>query len=375
MKNIVKKLIKDPVLMAAWALAIVSMFYVHPDKQYIKYIDFRSLGILWSLMVVIQGLKENSVFEKIAMKLLTKVGNSFQLALTLILMCFFGSMLITNDVALITFVPFALMLLHSCNRDDLAIMVVVLQTIAANLGSMLTPIGNPQNLYLYGETKMGLLSFVLTLLPYTLLTALLLLVGVFMLPKNKSKIELNGDVFTTSGFGSKLQISIYMVLFAIAILTVVRVIPWQVMAIITFVVVLGMDYKILFRADYILLLTFVGFFIFTGNAGRIESIQKALESIVSGREFFVSIAASQVISNVPATLLLYKFSTNYTELLRGVNVGGLGTLIASMASLISYKSFSNAYPDKKGTYFLKFTLVNINFLVIMIGLHTVLSAF
>ena len=167
MKKIINKIQKvDAVLCIAWILAVVSAFFVHPDKDYLGYIDFRSLGILWGLMVIIQGIKENSVFDRIAGFLLSKVKKSWQLAAMLIFMCFFGSMLITNDVALITFVPFALMILRECDREDMIIPTVVLQTIAANLGSMLTPIGNPQNLYLYGISNISLGGFVLTMLPF-----------------------------------------------------------------------------------------------------------------------------------------------------------------------------------------------------------------
>ena len=368
MNNIKKKIHKpDTVLTIAWVLAIISAFFVHPGKEYLGYIDFRSLGILWGLMVIIQGLKENAVFEKIAGVLLSKVKNGWQLSAVLIFMCFIGSMLITNDVALITFVPFALMILHDCNREDMMIPTVVLQTVAANLGSMLTPIGNPQNLYLYGLTGMGLGEFILTLLPYSLVSALLLVAALFLLtPDRQKSLSTSKDSVITSNFGSKRQIIIYGVLFVIALLSVVRILPWYVFAIIVLVIVGGMDFKILFRADYILLLTFIGFFIFTGNMGNIGAISSFLQRVLSGSEFAISIALSQVISNVPATLMLSGFTTNYKDLLLGVNVGGLGTLIASMASLISYKAYSKEYRENSGKYLLVFTAVNVVFLIILV---------
>ena len=263
MKRIIESVKKlDTVLCIAWILAIISAFFVRPGKQYLGYIDFRSLGILWGLMVIIQGLKENSVFEKVAGILLSKVKNGWQLAAVLIFMCFFGSMFITNDVALITFVPFAIMILYNCHREDMMIPTIVLQTVAANLGSMLTPIGNPQNLYIYGVTGMGLLQFLGTMLPYSLVSAMLLIAGLILIPDRKKALESTRDTSITSQFGSRIQIIIYSVLFVIALLSVVRVIPWFVFAIIVLVVVGGMDYKILLRADYVLLLTFIGFFIF-----------------------------------------------------------------------------------------------------------------
>ncbi|MCR5670537.1 MAG: citrate transporter [Butyrivibrio sp.] len=361
-----RKLNLDPVLLIAWILAVVSAFFVKPSAAYLGYIDFRSLGILWSLMVIIQGFKENTVFEKIADMLLKKVGKSWQLAAVLIFLCFFGSMLITNDVALITFVPFAIMLLSSCHKEKLMIPVVVLQTVAANLGSMLTPIGNPQNLYIYGSTGMALTEFIGTMLPYSLLSAALLIISLFFLPGKGDKIETSKESLIIGKFGSRIQIIIYSVLFVTALLTVMRILPWYVLLVIVLVIVGGMDYKILLRADYILLLTFIGFFIFTGNMGRIEVVKKFLSSIVAGREFFISIAASQAISNVPATLMLYGFTNNYKELMAGVNVGGLGTLIASMASLISYKAYTKEYKENSGKYLLIFTAVNLLFLIFMI---------
>ncbi|MBE5829594.1 MAG: citrate transporter [Butyrivibrio sp.] len=370
-KSKIKRL--DKVLCIAWVLAIISAFFIRPDRTYISYIDFRSLGILWGLMVIIQGLKENSVFERIAIALLSKVQNGFELAVVLVFMCFIGSMLITNDVALITFVPLAIMILSSCKREDLMIPVVVLQTIAANLGSMLTPIGNPQNLYLYGLTGMKLSAFILTMLPYSLISAVLLFACLFTLPGRKEKLSNTKENSITSRFGSKIQIIIYAVLFAVALLTVVRVIPWYVFAIIVLVVVGGMDFKILLRADYILLLTFIGFFIFTGNMGRIDYISDFLGTVLTGREFAIGVILSQFISNVPATLMLSGFTTNYTALLVGVNVGGLGTLIASMASLISFKAYTKEFPDNTGKYFGMFTLANILFLIVLVGFRFAIS--
>ena len=363
----------DTVLCIAWILAIISAFFVHPSKEYLGYIDFRSLGILWGLMVIIQGFKENSVFDRIAGFLLSKVTKSWQLSAMLIFMCFFGSMLITNDVALITFVPFALMILHDCEREDMMIPTVVLQTIAANLGSMLTPIGNPQNLYLYGLTGMSLIQFIKIMLPFSLVSALLLVLGLMIIPGRQKSLNRNDSSSITSHFGSRRQIIIYSVLFVIALLTVVRILPWYVFAIIVLVIVGGMDYKILFRADYILLLTFIGFFIFTGNMGRIEVISSFLQEVLIGREFGISVALSQIISNVPATLMLSGFTFNYKSLLIGVNVGGLGTLIASMASLISYKAYTKEYKEESGKYLLIFTAVNVVFLIALVVTYIIIK--
>ena len=381
-----KKRKVDPVLLAAWLLAVVSAFFVHPDKTYFDYIDWRSLGILWSLMVVIQGLKQNAVFEKIGAGLLTRAKKGWQLSAVLIFLCFFSAMLITNDVALITFVPFAMMMLHQSGREDLMIPVVVLQTVAANLGSMLTPVGNPQNLYLFQYTGMPIGEFLSTMFPYVCLTAVLRCLSILMLPGKEKKLEMHEHFDTVKSFGSRRQIGIYTALFLAALFTVVRFRPWQVivnailpgepwkiLVLAVFLVVLGMDTQILFRADYALLMTFIGFFIFTGNMGRIDAVRTLLANAMEGRELLVSVLTSQCISNVPATLLLADFTSEYHALLLGVNFGGLGTLIASMASLISYKAYAGAYPDKKGRYLLVFTGINLLYLLVLVAQYVIMN--
>ncbi len=364
-KAVIKKILADPVLIAAWVLAFVSMFFVHPDAGYSSYVDWRSLGILWGLMVVIQGFRDNTVFEKAGGFLLKKVRNGWQLAAVLVFLCFFAGMFITNDVALITFVPFSIMILKHSGREDLMIPVIVLQTVAANLGSMLTPVGNPQNLYLYGLTGMSFSEFVGTMLPYTLLSGALLVAAIAFLPGKRKEIEIHEHYEVMKQFGHKGQIVVYALLFAVAMCTVLRLVPWWIMALVILAAALSMDYNVVFHVDYGLLLTFIGFFIFTGNIGRIPQIRDALEAFTAGREFLTSVLASQVISNVPAALLLSGFAKDLNSLLTGVNVGGLGTLIASMASLISYKAYTNAFPQKKKNYFLMFTAVNVAFLAFL----------
>ncbi len=363
----------DPILSVAWVLAIGSAFAIPPDALYLGYIDWRSLGILWSLMVVIQGLKENAVFEKVGTAVTDRVSNIRGLTAAMVFLCFFGSMFVTNDVALLTFVPLSIMLFHGCGKDELVSWLVILQTIAANLGSMLTPIGNPQNLYLFGLTKTPIGTFLLWMLPYTLLTAVVLSAVIVFFPSGKEKAVLGGRSATVRHFGSPLQIGVYLLLFLLAMLTVLRVIPWWITALCTLIIVFAMDYKILKRADYTLLFTFIGFFVFTGNMARIPAVRDVLQDAIRRREFPVAILTSQVISNVPAALLLSDFAGDLKELLLGVNVGGLGTMIASMASLISYKFYSNSYPDQKGLYFLRFTLLNLVMLALLILLHLFLS--
>lgn len=366
----------DIVMTVAWILAIVSALLVRPDGKYIDYIDFRSLGILWGLMIIIQGFKKNNLFDMLANKLISKFSKAWQLMAILVFICFFLSMFITNDVALITFVPIAIMILRRANLENVMIPIIVLQTIAANLGSMLTPIGNPQNLYMYGLTGLSLIDFCKIMLPYSLVSFLLLFIAIFIVNKsqaNLDKLEKDVDKSTEKKIAvDKLEVTIFTILFIIALLTVGRLIPYYIFTGIELVVVFIMDRRLIAKADYILLLTFIGFFIFTGNMGRISLIKDFLENVMTNREYLISLITSQFISNVPATLMLSGFTTNYKNLIIGVNLGGLGTLIASMASLISYKAYTKEYKENTGKYMKTFTVYNLLFLVVLITTWLVL---
>lgn len=365
MKRIYNYLKKDAVLTISWVLAIISMLFIKPDKAYAGYIDWRSLGILWSLMIITKGYMQNGIFEKIGHALLARTRKMWQLIAVLVGLNFFSSMIITNDVSLITFVPFAIMMLKQCGRQELMIPVVVLQTIAANLGSMLTPIGNPQNLYLYGLAGKGIGEFIMWLLPYTIVSALLLVISILLI-KNKNEIICIEDTDSEAAHNTSVpRVMAYSVLFVLALLVVARVLTWYILAAAVLITVLLLEKNVLAKADYALLLTFIGFFIFTGNMGRVESVAHFLAGIVKSRELEVGIITSQCISNVPAALLLSGFTDNIKNLSIGVNIGGLGTLIASMASLISYKLYANEVPEKKGKYFAVFTVYNIIFLVVL----------
>ena len=367
---------QETVLCAAVLLALLSMLLVWPDAEYIAYIDFRTLAILFCLMGVMAGLKNSGVFQWVAQKLLGKVRKVWQLVLSLVLLCFFSSMLLTNDVALITFVPFTFIILGLIGRKAqkrLLIPIVVLQTIAANLGSMLTPIGNPQNLYLYGKSGISLASFLLLMLPYVLFAFLIIIVWSLLqarIYKAKLTISISGK---TAISGTPVQLLVYALLFGLDLLTVARVLPYQLTLGLTILGLLLVDREAFRRVDYSLLLTFVGFFIFIGNVGRLPAFHQLLQQLVVGHELLAAVLASQIISNVPAALLLSGFTENYTALLIGVNLGGLGTLIASMASLISYKLLVREDSRLKGRYFRYFTLANLCFLGFLLLFAFVLS--
>lgn len=371
-KEILEFIKKETVLTVAILLAVLSAVVVPPDREYVGYIDFRTLSILFCLMTVMAGLQKLGVFRNIAKTLLRHTQNTIQLVEVLILMCFFFSMVITNDVALITFVPFTFIVLRLSGETSvkkLVVPVIVLQTIAANLGSMLTPIGNPQNLYLYGKAQMDAGSFVLLMLPYSLLALILLVVcGIIVANHSGQKVR-GADVSLPEDDKAgqrKYLLPGYLLLFLFCLLTVAHIIPYPVTLGIVVLTVLILDRRILEKVDYSLLLTFVGFFIFIGNMGRMPFFCDFLQKIIGGREVMTAVISSQVISNVPAALLLSGFTENMTALIIGTNLGGLGTLIASMASLISYKQVVRQIPDEKKKYFGWFTIANIVFLVILV---------
>ena len=373
---------QETVLVVAVLLAALSALFVIPSKEYLSYIDWRVLGILLSLMIIMSGLKKTGLFDTIGSRLLEKTKNTRQLALMLVFLCFFLSMLITNDVALFTFVPFAMIILKKCRQEKMLIPVLVLQTIAANLGSMLTPIGNPQNLYLYNLSGMGMGEFISTMLPYTLVSGALLFAAVFIcckkepitevLPEPERGQDERQPVSETEKIRNAVKNVVYLTLFVLSLFVVVRVISFEIVLLLVLLIAFYMDRKVLKQVDYYLLLTFVAFFIFTGNMGNITIIRDTLQQLVTGRELGIGIIASQAISNVPTALLLSGFTTNYRSLLIGVNIGGLGTLIASMASLISYKLFAKEYNDRKGSYFSWFTVANVIFLIILVLLAKLL---
>lgn len=352
---------KDVVLTTAMVLAMLSCFIVIPNGEYLGYIDFNTLILLFCLMVIIEGLKDLSFFEYIGSLILSKVTTKKTLILTLVLLCFFSSMLITNDVALITFVPFAIMILEMANQTSKLCYTITLMTIAANLGSMFTPIGNPQNLYLFSLSQMDILAFLRLMLPFTLAALIMLVIAVlFGYPQSSLKVIMKDELKLNKG-----NIAYYLCLFVLCLLCVAKLLPHLYLFIIVLVMIIIKKRSLLSKVDYSLLLTFIFFFIFVGNIKHLPAIDNMIKTILSGNEKMISILLSQVISNVPCAMLLANYTTNLKDLIIGTNLGGLGTLIASMASLISYKQIANKYPQLKNKYLLIFTAANILFLIIL----------
>lgn len=362
MLNSIKRFIKkESVLTISFILAFISCFIVKPDKEYINYIDKATIIILFCLMLVVAGLKELGFFEYIGQAILNKIKTQRGVVLVLVFLCFFSSMFITNDVALITFVPLGILILNMASINYSACFTVALMTISANLGSMLTPIGNPQNLYLYSISGFSIKKFILLMLPYTIISGVLLFCFIWLIYKNKV-VEI--DKIQNNKTMDKKDILYYVFLFCLCLLTVIGILPHTILLVIITIAIFIKDKTLLAKVDYSLLLTFIWFFIFVGNMNRIDIFYNFIIKILDNNVKGVSILISQAISNVPTALLLSGFTNQWEELIIGTNIGGLGTLIASMASLISYKQIVENYPVLKNKYLGVFTFWNIVFLAI-----------
>lgn len=354
---------REPVLSISFVCALVSAFFVPPSAAYVDYIDLRVLCLLFCLMAVVAGLQECGLFLVLAQRLLAGERPVRLISLTLILLPFFCSMLVTNDVALITFVPFAILVLEMVGRRDLLIPIISLQTVAANLGSMATPVGNPQNLFLYAHFSLSMGDFLSLLLPLTLISLMgLAAAGLYFGGKGWISVSFPEQVRLTS----PKHLALYLVLFGLCLLSVCRILPYGILTVLVIVSLLLARRQLLGQVDYMLLLTFVCFFIFSGNLGQMPAVRSALGSLLSRSPLLCSAAASQVISNVPAAVLLSGLTEDWKGLLAGVDVGGLGTPVASLASLISMKFYLRSRQAKPLPYFLWFTAANVVGLLVLL---------
>lgn len=366
-KDIVHFAAREAVLTAAIILAVISAFFVPPDVNYLEYPDWNTLSLLFSLMAVVAALKKAGVFQYLGSSLLKHTADSRIMILILTLLPFVFSMVITNDVALITFVPFALTVLRISGQENLAVKVVIQQTLAANLGSMLTPMGNPQNLYLYNKFSLTFGQLFHTMLPYVSVS-FVCLAAASLVGKGR-KVTPAAETEPVS----KRELAWGIPGAVVCLFGIFKIIPAPVIAVVFAVFLVLRDRKLLASIDYSLLLTFLAFFIFIGNMERIGEFREFISWILAGHEQTAAILASQIISNVPAVFLLSGFTQNWQGLLVGCNIGGLGTLIASMASLISYKHMVKAYPQQNRRYLLWFTVGNIAMLAALIGLYLLKS--
>ena len=358
--DVVFHFLKDNVVLCiATLLAIITSIFIPPDAKYLEYFDFKTLTCLFCVLAVVNALKGVKFFTVLATKIVIVFKNTRSAILALVYVTFIGSMLIANDMALLTFLPLGYFVLTSTGKTRLMAFTFIMQNIAANLGGMLTPFGNPQNLYLYTYFNIGNLEFMGTMLIPFILSVTLITICCLFVKKEPLTIE---DTKTKFPF---LKTLIYLLLFALSIIIVFRVIHYLIGLIVILAFLLFMDRRALKKVDYGLLLTFVMFFIFAGNTARIPFVSNALSSLMKVNPLLVPVLSCQVISNVPSAILLSRFTTNWQALLVGVNVGGVGTLISSLASLITFKEYSKHNPDKTLKYIGLFSIFNFAFLIIL----------
>lgn len=367
MKTIFLYFRRYPVLFISGICALASILVVPPDAQYLSYIDPQVICLLFCLMAVTAGFQALGLFSRMAGWLLTKIHSLRGLYLVLIYLPFLSAMLVTNDVTLLTFVPFALYMLRLADAELYKIRILVLQTIAANIGSMLTPIGNPQNLFLYTAYQLDFGFFVsVTMLP-VLATGLLLFLGVFLLPVREIRIRRMESVSLPKG-----RTALYAILFLACLLSVFHLLPYWALTGLVLLALLASDRTLLLKVDYALLATFLCFFIFSGNLSRLPGLKDVLKPLLASHPVLAPVLASQIISNVPAAILLSPFTNQARGLLLGVNLGGLGTLIASLASVISFQFYSREPDQRTGAYLGWFSVLNFSLLLILLALTAIL---
>ncbi len=350
---------KNIVLVIACLAALVTCFFVPPSITYLGYFDFKTLSCLFCVLAVVCALKNIRFFYMLARKIVRRFRTVRMSVLALVYITFIGSMLIANDMALLTFLPLGYLVLSSTGKEKYMAFTFIMQNIAANLGGMLTPFGNPQNLYLYTKFCIPDSEFISIMAPPFIVSILLITVICLFLPREPLSVS------DESVSLPPVRASIYLILFALAIAIVFRTIPYVVGLIVIPLVLFVMDKKALRQVDYPLLLTFVFFFIFAGNMARIDGVRSLFESLLCKNTLLFSVASCQCISNVPSAILLSQFTGNYRDLLLGVNIGGAGTLIASLASLITFREYLKHNPGKAGYYIALFSLFNFGFVFIL----------
>ncbi len=353
---------KNVVVLIALLAAVVTSVIIPPDAAYLGYFDFRTLTCLFCVLAVVCALKNIRFFYLLARKIVELFKTARMAVLGLVYVTFIGSMLIANDMALLTFLPLGYMVLASTDKKKYMAVTFILQNIAANLGGMLTPFGNPQNLYLYSKFAIPTGEFMGIMVAPFLLSIALITACCFIFVKAEP-LQLEEEKVSLP----PVRTGIYLALFALSILIVFRGIPYWIGLIIIPIVLFFMDRKALGQVDYGLLFTFVFFFIFSGNMARIEGVRNLFSSLLEKNTLLVSVLSCQMISNVPSAILLSQFTGNYTHLLLGVNVGGVGTLISSLASLITFKEYVKHNPGKAGKYIAVFSVFNFAFLIILTG--------
>lgn len=349
------------VLIAAFA-SIITSFIVPPDREYLGYFDFKTLTCLFCVLAVVCALRNIRFFYTMAKAIIRKFKNAKFIILALVYITFIGSMLIANDMALLTFLPLGYFVLHTTGKEKYMAFTYIMQNIAANLGGMLTPFGNPQNLYLYTKFEIPDAEFVKIMFPPFIVAISLITVLCLIFVKSEPL-----EIEEKAAELPKARVAVYLALFALSILIVFRTVPFVLGLIVIPVSLLFLDREALKQVDYGLLLTFVFFFIFSGNMARIDVVRTFFSALLEKNTLIFSALSCQVISNVPSAILLSQFTLNYRDLLLGVNIGGVGTLIASLASLITFKAYTKDQPGHTLRYIAKFTAFNVLFFGVLVG--------
>ncbi len=352
---------KNTVMVIAMAVALITCFIVPPDKEYLGYIDFKTIACLFGVLAVVRALRNLRFFYKIASSIVKCFKTTRKVILALVYITFIGSMLIANDMALLTFLPLGYYVLRSTGKERYMAFVFIMQNIAANLGGMLTPFGNPQNLYLYTKFNIPALEFMGIMAP-PFVIAIVLITICCLFVKNETMEVHDEEIVLPPG-----KTAIYLLLFVLSIAMVFRGISYALGALIIAVSVFFVDKYALKKVDYPLLLTFVFFFIFAGNMARIEVVREIFSFLLNKSTLLFSVISCQFISNVPSAILLSQFTDNYRELLWGVNIGGAGTLIASLASLITLREYTKRNHGKTKEYILLFSAFNFGFVIVLTG--------
>ena len=351
---------KNVVMVVALIAALITCFVVPPDKAYLDYFDVKTLTCLFCVLAVVCALKNIHFFYMLAKRIVQIFKNARMSILALVYITFIGSMLIANDMALLTFLPLGLLVLTSTGKGKYMAFTFIMQNIAANLGGMLTPFGNPQNLYLYTKFNIPNLEFMAIMAPPFVLAVLLITICCLVFVKPEP-LELRDEPMKLPA----VRTVVYLLLFALAIAIVFRGIPYWIGLIVIPAVLIFMDRQALKMVDYPLLLTFVFFFVFSGNMARIDGVRQLFSWLLGKSTLLFSVLSCQVISNVPSAILLSQFTENYKELLLGVNIGGVGTLISSLASLITFREYTKQNKGKTLHYILLFSAFNFAFLIIL----------
>ena len=351
---------KNMVMVIAMVAALITCFFVPPDHLYWDYFDVKTLTCLFCVLAVVCALKNINFFYILAKKMVEIFKNARMAVLALVYITFLGSMLIANDMALLTFLPLGIYVLRSTGKGRYMAFTFIMQNIAANLGGMLTPFGNPQNLYLYTKFQIPNGEFMGIMAPPFILSVILITACCLIFVKPEPMALSGEKVVLPVG-----RTVVYMLLFALAIAIVFRGISHWIGLVVIPLTLLFMDRKALKMVDYPLLLTFVFFFVFSGNMARIQVVRQLFSYLLDKSTFLFSVLSCQVISNVPSAILLSQFTTNYRALLLGVNIGGVGTLIASLASLITFREYTKQKGGKTSSYVLLFTAFNFAFLIIL----------